>query len=299
MFLWKLFFKLVLIKLNFKNPIIWLSRPDMVDYIGQFNEKLLIYHVVDEYLAYAGINKEQRIKIQKKERLILPKADLILVVSQNLLQSKSLFNKNTYLVPNAVDYQKYAKTISSARRLPGDIARLTNPLIGYSGKIGAKLDFNLLYQLAKFHPEWSLVFVGVVDERYCKDSIERLQSLKNVYFLGFKNVSVLAEYIKAFDVCILPYLINEHSKNISPLKLYDYMALGKPIVTTNIPEAHLFKKVIKIANTQTEFISFTRDSLVENDDDLVRKRISLASQNTWEDRINQINNLIKLRLNDR
>jgi hypothetical protein len=298
MFLWKIFFKIALFKLNLKDPIIWLSRPEMLDFIGKFNERLLIYHVVDEYLAYDGVNKTQRNELREKEKIILRKADLVIVVSQNLLRSKSSFNKSTHLVPNAVDFQEYSKSLSSIINLPADIAELKKPLIGYSGRIGSKLDFNLLYDMANMHPEWSLVFVGVVDRQFCEDPIEQMKSLKNVHFLGFKNVSVLAEYINAFDICILPYLINEHSKNISPLKLYDYLAFGKAIVATNIFEAHNFKEVIKIAYSKEEFIRCVLDALNESNEDLVQKRISLASQNTWEDRIKQINELINFKLND-
>jgi glycosyltransferase involved in cell wall biosynthesis len=297
MFLWKIFLKIALIKLNIKDPIIWLSRPEMVDYIGKFNERFIIYHVVDEYLAYEGVNKKQRKEIWNKEKVLLKKADLVIVVSKNLLESKKRFNKNTYLVPNAVDFESYSKSLSFIKKLPADIAKLKKPLIGYSGRIGSKLDFNLLYDMADSHPEWSLVFVGVVDNRYCEESIEMMKSLKNVYFLGFKNIGILAEYINAFDICILPYLINEHSKNINPLKLYDYLALGKPIVATDIVEVHNFKEVVKIALSKEEFICHIKEALNENNANLMQKRILLASQNTWDDRIKQINELINLKLN--
>ena len=295
-FLWCTILKLNMKKIGFKKPIIWLSRPQMVDLIGKFNEKVAIYHIVDEYSAYSGVDEIQQVKLKEIEKRILNKADIVIVVSINLFLSKKPFNKCTYLVPNAVDYQEYSKALFSADQLPEDIARLAKPIIGYSGRIGAKLDLDLLYHIAKLHPEWSLVFIGVIDERHCGNKINRLKCLKNVYFLGFKAISELAQYVKAFDVCILPYLINEHSKNISPLKLYDYMAVGKPIVATDTPSAHMFKDVIRIAASKEGFVRQVEEAMRENSPNLSNKRRQIASQNTWEKRVRQISELIQRHL---
>jgi hypothetical protein len=296
-FLWCTLLKYNISKIGLKKPIIWLSRPQMVNLIGKFNEKLSIYHVVDEYSSYSGVDAIQKAKLKEFEKKILNRTDIVIVVSKNLFLSKKRFNRNTYLVPNAVDYDTYSKALFSTEKSPEDMTKLKKPIIGYSGKIGAKLDLNLVYYMAKLHPNWSLALIGVTDERHCKNKLNRLKNLKNVYFLGFKKVSELPLYVKTFDVCILPYLINEHSKNISPLKLYDYMALGKSIVSTDIPSAHLFKDVIRIGTHKEEFVLEVEKALLEDSNDLFNKRREIASQNTWDKRVYHISQLIQRHLN--
>ena len=296
LFLWVMSLKLTLRKLRFERPIIWLSRPDMVDLVGRFNEKLLIYHVVDEYLSYSGLSEEQRHWLENIEKRMLNRADLVIVVSEKLYQAKRPFNKRTYLVPNGVDYQAYSAAIDSDEQVPIDIAHLPWPVIGYSGLISERLDLKLLYHLASVQPEWSIVLMGEIDARHCAQEIDKLRQIKNIYFWGRKEIGQVPSYVKAFDVCIIPYEMNKLAENVSSLKLYDSLATGKPIVTTDFPAAHQFKDVVRIADTKENFVHYVQESLTENDSDLLEKRRWIASQNTWEDRVKQISELIQSRL---
>ena len=291
-FLWIMFVKLAMLKLDIKKPILWLSKPEMVSYIDKFDEKLVLYHVVDEYSAYSGVSNEQRLLIEKFERKMLGKSDIVIVVSKSLYYKKKRHNRYTYLIPNGVDYNAYEKALNSNRPSPRDIFEIAKPIIGYSGLIAAKLDLELIKHVAKLHPEWSIVLIGSINEKYCRDKIKNLKSLKNVYFLGQKNIELIPYYIKAFDICILPYIVNEHSENISPLKLYDYLAAGKPIVSTNIRACRMFNKVLKIAFSKEEFNNYIEQLLFEKDVEVVKKRQLFAKNNTWENRINRISRLI-------
>jgi glycosyltransferase involved in cell wall biosynthesis len=252
--------------------------------------------VVDEYSAYSEIDNEKKSKIKMQEHKVLQRADLIVTVSNKLYESKRKFNNDTYLVPNAVDYEAYEKALVSGEPLPNDISSLPKPIIGYSGLIASKLDFILLKYMACVHSNWSITMVGLINDKFCHDEIKSLKQYNNIHFLGLKKIGEIPNYINAFDVCIAPYKINEHSKNMSPLKIYDYLATGKPVVTTNFAASRLFKEVIKIAKTHDEFLNHVKDSLSEEKNSLAIKRRNIASKNTWGQRVESLSKIIKSKI---
>jgi glycosyltransferase involved in cell wall biosynthesis len=292
-FLWKALVRLTMRKLGFYEPIIWLSRPAMVNMIGSFDEKLAIYHIVDEYLSYSRCNVEARRRQQALERQMMGRVDLAIVVSESLLQRKLPLNEHTYVVPNGVDYQAYTRAMQGDEPSPSDIAHLPKPVIGYSGLIGARLDLSLLEHIAATHPEWSVALMGAVDNRGCDAELWRLREANNVHFLGRKEIARVPLYVQAFDVCLIPYQVGERAQNASPLKLYDYMAAGKPIVTTNFSVANQFKEVVRIADTQAEFLRYIEESLAEDGQDLFLKRRCIAAENTWDKRVEQLSNIVQ------
>lgn len=291
--LWRGLLKSTMRKLGFDEPIVWLSRPNMVDLVGALSERLLIYHIVDEYLSYCKDDTEARVRQRAQERQMLGKADLVIVVSESLLQAKRPFNSRTYLVPNGVDCQAYTRALESDEPPPSDIFQLPRPLLGYSGLIADRLDLDLLRYVATTHPEWSLVLVGAVDDRRCGAQLSALRQMANVHFLGQKEIDRVPYYIKGFDVCLIPYAVNERAQNASPLKLYDYMAAGKPTVTTDFPAARQFREVVRIASSCEEFAQYIAQALSEEGDRLSLRRRRIAAQHTWENRVDQLSELIR------
>jgi len=293
---WKSLLRLTLRKLGFQTPIIWLSQPNMENLLGSFNEKLSIYHVVDEYSAYGELDAERQENVKIAEQQILKRADLVIVVSEKLRETKSIFNRHTYLVPNGVDYASYSNAINDDTQVPSDISQLPKPVIGYSGLISRRLDLDLIGYIAKSHPEWSIALIGEVNDGGCESELNKLEEMKNVYFLGNKKIDLVPHYIKNFDTCIVPYKLNEQTQNLSPLKLYDFMAMGKEIVTTDFPIARDFKDVLHIAESKETFVNCIVKTLSEKDKSLFAKRRQIAAQNTWEDRIDTLSNIIESHL---
>jgi glycosyltransferase involved in cell wall biosynthesis len=291
-YFWRIILRKTLVKMEFHDPIIWVSRPSMIDLIDGFGKKMLIYHVVDEYQAYFGNSVSDEDQKNKTERRMLKKADLVLVVSQKLYDTKKPINPNTHLVSNAVDFYAYDEALCSEKPQPKELAELPSPKIGYSGLIAAKLNFKLLRDMAISHPEWSIILLGAIDYRHCSEDLNLLKKMKNIYFIKRKNIKDVPYYIKALDVCIAPYKINRHSQNMSPLKIYDYMACGKPIVSTNFPAAQMYKELIYIACTESEFTPLVEKALNEDNINSIKKRRHVASMNTWDDRVKQISMLI-------
>ncbi len=291
-FLWNRILKINLFKLGFTEPIIWLSKPYMMDYVGEYNEKLVVYHIVDEYLSYGGLTEGMRLNLENVEKKTISNVDIVIVVSEELYRNKKRYNNNTYLVPNATDYKAYSGVIENDTPLPEDISRLPRPIIGYSGLISQRLNIQLIYHLARIKPHWSIVLIGQVGFQHCIEEFNKLKELKNVHFLGRKDISQMPCYIRAFDVGIIPYQEDEHYKNISPLKLYDYLAAGKPIVTTDFPEAYEFNELVWVASTKDKFVLCIEEALANDTRELFLKRRSCALQNSWEARIEQVSNIL-------
>ncbi|MCL5265642.1 MAG: glycosyltransferase [Chloroflexi bacterium] len=279
--------------LRIDNPIVWIERPDTWDEAGRFGEKLLVYRVVDEYSAYQGLTPEARALTREQERWLMDRADLVLVASRSLLASKSQLNPNTYLVPHGVDHSRFAIAMADSRPLPADIAVVPRPIVGYIGLVGARLDLPLLAEIAVSHPDWSLVFVGETNAVGCEEPLRRLERSPNVYFLGRKDVKSVPYYVRAFDVGIIPYRQDEEACHANPLKLLEYLACGKPVVSANILSAREFADVVDIAEHRDSFVTLVERALENKGDNAaVRLRQEVAERNTWERVANTLSEIL-------
>ncbi len=284
-------------QLDIQRPIIWLSRPEMADLIGQFHEQLAIYHVVDEYAAYRGVTQEQAELLRLQEEKLMGLADLVIVVSPALLEAKRPSNPHIYLVPNGVETEAFAQAAIGENSPPADLAAIREPRLVYAGLIGTRLDLSLLITLAEKHADWALVLIGEVDRRDCENELAQLQALPNVHFLGLKSAAAVPAYLMACQVCLLPYRLSRESYHMDPLKLYDGLASGKPIVSTAIPAATPYRDLIRLAFSIDEFEAAIQAALAEQDDDLAARRRAVAAANSWAARVEQISMLVEAHLN--
>ncbi len=279
--------KLLLTRLRFKKPIFWTYSPPATSLIGRLNEKLVIYHCVDELSATPRIPTSSILKMEEE---LLQKADLVFTTSKLLYEKKKEFNQNTYYMPNVADVAHFMR----ASEIPEDIANIKHPIIGFIGTIVLyKLDFNLIKHIALTHPQWSIALIGDVVEG---ENIEEFQSIPNIFMLGGKRYELLPGYIKAFDVCILPNRINEYTQNMFPMKFFEYLATGKPIVLTELPAVNEYREISYIAKDKEEFAQYIEQALTENDLQLKQRRIEIAKKNTWEVRIEEMSKLIEEKL---
>jgi glycosyltransferase involved in cell wall biosynthesis len=286
-------------QLGMEHPILWLYQPTTVDMVGHFNEALVCYHVVDEYTAYSFLKPARRQQMMAAEERLLGLADIVLVVSPTLLATKSRYHPNVHLVRNGVDFDAFVRVTRANVSPPPDIAMLPRPRIGYVGTVNDKLDFELLRYVAEVLSTCSLVLVGPIDHRH--SDVDSLQGagLENVAFLGRKDVKDVPLYINACDVCLLPYKQNEWTHNIDALKLYEYLACGKPVVSMDLPTARMHGAVIRIADGREAFVAALKAALAENDAAAVEQRIAVARQNTWDQRVALISELIARALSSR
>jgi glycosyltransferase involved in cell wall biosynthesis len=274
-------------------PILWLLRPFHADQIGLYGEKIVIYHVTDEYSGFPTVTDVP--EFIRQEEALLRRADLVFVTSAALLASKGQHNPRTHIVPNAVDYAGFIATLGSGRRLPALVEGpdgIGRPRIGYVGALNEKIDFDLLAAIATLRPDWQLVLVGALDLTGHRAKADALKRLPNVHWLGRVPVEDVPLAIAGMDVCLLPYESNEWTRNIDSLKLYEYLACGKPVVASNVPAAWRFASLVRIAEGPEHFVASIEQSLAEDFDGLHHARRAAAAVNTWDVRVAQIEGLV-------
>ncbi|NLG49412.1 MAG: glycosyltransferase family 1 protein [Chloroflexi bacterium] len=281
-------------------PILWLFRPDMDDVPGRYGECLLIYHIVDEYTGYADVDPARVDEIRRRERALIARADLVLVTSRGLLESKGGTNPNTHWVPNGVDYERFA---AAAREQvdPPELLGVPRPRIGYVGALNDKIDTGLLLQVADAYPQAALVLVGPV-QMLAADARREMDALRerpNVRVVGQVPGQRVAEFTAACDVGLLPYRQNAWTQNIHPLKMYEYLACGLPVVATDIPAVREEQAVIRIVGDGAAFVDAIGAALAEQDEALRTERQARAARNTWRDRVERISALIEATLRKR
>jgi len=253
--------------------VLWAACPTAEGLVGRLKEEKSIYYCADEYSEFSGYSKRL---VKELEEKLLKKVDLVLVVSDKLYQTKKEFNPNIFLIPHGVEFNHFSQYNLNSVELPSDLRKIKRPIIGYYGLIRDWIDFELLQKISQ-KKDWSLVLIGPVNT-----DISSIQGIDNIYLLGPKDYESLPLYLKGFDVCIIPYKLVEVTINARPLKLFEYMASGKPIVSTPLPSVLPYGKIIRIGSTKEEFIEQIEKSLQEKDNSLIQKRIDLARENSWE-----------------
>jgi len=283
-------------KLQMSQPIVWFSLPGMVDLVKEIPPaRLLVYHVVDEYTAYNGHTPSSRRQTEELEKEMMALVDMVVVVSKKLYEAKRLMNPNTYLVPNGVNYQVYTAALADPH-LPDDLRAIPPPRLGYSGLIGDRLDLGMLKELARENPEWSLVFIGKARVSQQAETWRTLLAMPNVHYLGLVEISRVPHYLKGFQVGLMPYAQSQESENISPLKLYDYLAAGLPIASVDIPAAREFSPHLHLADSPRNFAQAVRAALADTTPERLQARRNIAAQHTWEARVELLSDLIQVQL---
>lgn len=292
--------KQTMARLGMSDPILWIFQYNLGEMIGQLGECLAIYHAVDEYSAYelddAGeAGREQRERIRRLEQELIRQVDLVFVTSPALYESKSKLHPHVVLVPNGVDYAHFANPDLNGYR-PPELEPLSRPTIGYIGVINDKIDLQLLASVARRSPQWQFAFVGPILVRHDLAGLEALQALPNVHFIGSKPVDDLPAFARAFDVCLMPYKRNEWTRNISPLKLYEYLAAGTPIVSTELPATRVFGDTLWLASDPESFASAIAEALASDSPARRERQQAMARNHTWDQRVEALSAAIEARL---
>ncbi len=282
-------------KAGISRPIVWVSRPERRFVIGQLDEIFSIYHVVDEYAGYTGLNSQERERLLKAEAAVLDGVDLTIVASPELQRAKQGAGRELLVLENGVEPTEYADARRSGSE-PDDLAAVPKPRIGYSGLISKRLDLELIHDIAVRRPDCSLVLIGKVDARECEDALTRVQQLPNVHMLGEKPATEVASYIVGFDIGLLPYAINLETMHISPIKMYEYWAAGKPVVSTSIPAAQRHKFAVNVAESHDEFHSMIDRVLDKPAQVDAEGVIKLATENSWQSRVDFVSAELSLRI---
>ena len=239
--------------LGFNAPILWTYNPLTLRLINPKNYSKLVYHCVDEISAQPGMDAPQ---IMAWERLLCEMSDIIFVSSKNLLSTRVKFNSSTYYFPNVVDLNYFSSVAQLDRSVsPASLASIPGPRLLFVGAISSyKVDFDLLRSLALLRPQWSIVLIGAIGEGDPGTDIDLLVDLPNVHFLGPKAYSDLPAYMVCCDVGLLPCLLNQYTINMFPMKFFEYLASGLPVVSTVLPSLSEYSSFYDECKTASDFV---------------------------------------------
>lgn len=256
-------------------------HPYILNSIKSIPHNLLIYHCVDKLSAMPGISNTYN----AEEKRLARKSNYVFTTNLSLKKSLSRFNKNTFFFPNVVDVDHFIKAHEIPKK-PYDIDKITSPIVIFHGVLSDfKIDFKMLYKVCLNMPFLSFVFIGQEKEGQHNEILHRLAKLKNVYMLGHKNYNQLPSYLAFASIGIIPAKKNTYTTNMFPMKFYEYLASGLPVVTMDLPYLRGCRsKHVYIAKNTEDFISginflLTIKKMSKTDS------IQAVGENTWTSRI--------------
>ncbi len=271
---------------NFARNIQWFYTPMAApEMLGAFGESAVVYDCMDELAQFRFAPAD----IGRRERMLLSRADVVFTGGHRLYESKSRFHDNVHFFGCGVDLQHFGQARSEGTEVPADAAALPGPVMGYFGVIDERLDYDLLGRLADSQPDATLLMIGPV----VKVDPQDLPQSKNIRWLGQRDYTQLPAYVKAFDVCLMPFALNEATEFINPTKTLEYMAAGKPIVSTAVRDVvRNFVPVVRVATDAEDFATQVAEALTGRDERRIQQGLQLASESSWDSIVWQMGRLI-------
>lgn len=261
-----------------ERPILVTGTPPSVCVLGELNEVASIYFCMDDFLHLPHVSHKM---LAPLERALLERIDATVSTAQVLVESKRPRSGASHYLPQGVNYDHFA----TARPVPAELASLPRPLIGFAGGLGSSVDLSLIARLASECPAASIVLVGPV-------SIDLgALAAPNIHVLGARPYADLPAYVQAFDVALIPYVINAHTVAVDSLKQLEYLAAGVPVVTTALPEARKYAPLVRIGADSDGFVRAVLETLAA-DYATPQARRDLAAQHRWEVRASEMERII-------
>lgn len=279
--------RLLLLFLQMKRPLLWVENVRAADFIEGFHWRLVLYHVSDRFgeCPYTR-NKD---KLLERESFVTTKSDLIICVSRKLYEAKRKTRRNVYYLPHGVDFSVFRQTAENGETYEG-LSHVCHPIAGYFGTLTAQNDIELLTYCAANLPDVNFVFAG----RITAGDYGKLTRLKNVVFLSQVAYKEVPRLCATFDVCLLPWKMTKWIVSCNPLKLFEYMASGKPIVSVPISEVlDNYSDILSVRSSKKEFCQAIRWELENDTKERKQKRIAIAQANSWKYHNRRLSDIIQ------
>ncbi len=265
---------------NYKYPIVisFLSTPLAQSIIKNINPKSTIFYCIDNMSeSSASANK-----LKNWENKFFKNSDLVMCTSKEILSNAKKLNKNSFYAPSGVDFEKFEKTfLDQSTKKPHDLPE-KGKIIGFIGGLRKILNKDLIYRLCDEIDDVTIVLIGPTFDDF------KLEKRKNLLILGSKNHNEIPLYVKYFDAGIIPYLKNKFTDSIYPTKINEYLAMGKPVISSNIKEVENFnldhQNIIKISKNNDEFIKNIKQTIKDSSDIDKNLFIETAKKNSWNNR---------------
>lgn len=281
----------MMVEQDFRRPIAWsfLPTPLTRGLIRVVHPRISVYHCVDDFSS----SSPQAERIRESEEALLRETDLVFVTSERLRERAARFNPHVHYFPSGVDVERFEAARLMDGHVPEDMAELPQPIVGYIGVLHQWLDLELLCRVVDALPDTTFVFVGPV-----RADVRSLLGRRNVRLLGSKPHDAVPHYVKAFSVALIPYRRTDYTDHVYPAKLNEYLAMGVPVVSTNLPEVRRFNadhgEPVAIAADAEAFVTAIRRYLAAtNTSEDVARRVAVARSNGWQDRLERMCALIE------
>ena len=272
--------------------ILWLYDPTAFELVGRVGEDMTVYDVVDDYAEQVGPDARRRRFVAAADEAAASRSQVVFATTNGLYERQVARNPETHLVRNGADFAHFSHTNGTAP----EVGALAGPVIGFAGNLTAeKVDLDLLEAAARMRPEWSFVLVGPPAEN-ARAGLRRLEGLGNVHVLGFRPYDELPAYVSGFSVGVIPYRSTAYTRNCSPLKVFEYLAAGKAVVASGVPELGGMEPDVALADGAEAFVAAVESALAADSSDAVERRRQLAEKNTWDARTERLLGLVGGRL---
>ena len=261
---------------------LWTYNPLTLQLVDPGPYRRLIYHCVDAIQAQPDMPAAT---IDAWEERLCRRADIVFVTSPQLLERHRPHNPRTVFHPNVADADHFAAAMTEQLRVPCEIERLPRPRLGFIGAISAyKLDLPMLEALARRHPDWTFVLIGPVGEGDPTTEVRDLAALDNVHLLGPRSYADLPACLKGLDVALLPLRLNDYTRAMFPMKFFEYLASGRPVVATAIDALQAFRDVAVITAPHEEAFAEGIARVLRGEGPTLERRLGGARAHTYRGR---------------
>jgi glycosyltransferase involved in cell wall biosynthesis len=281
-------------------PILWVAIPTAAELIGRLDESLVVYHVSDKYDENRMDHATDPAVVRRLHELAIERADLVFYSGRKLFEEARSGRGRSHLLEQAVDFEHWSRVtppdgVAPTLEVAPEVARLPRPRLGYFGAIEPWLvDQELVRRAARERPEWQWVFVGN------KSRGLGIESLPNTHFLPPVAYEELPRYAAGFDVCVLPWETGQAFTSYgSAIKVREYLATGKPVVISPLPEYEPMRGVLRIARSREDFLRLVAEALDERGTEAARARQEAVRGGTWDARAEWVSGLIEQALKEK
>lgn len=266
-------------------PIGWFYSASFSPLLEQINFETVIYDCMDELSLFKGAS----VHLINQEKYLMAHADIVFTGGKSLYESKKQLHSNVYCFPSSVDEAHFAQALNGISPA-ADIASLPKPIVGYYGVIDERIDLDLLHKCAKKLPDVSFVMIGPLAKIEDAD----LPKENNIHYLGMKSYNELPHYLKAFDIAMMPFALNDATKYISPTKTLEYMAAGKPIISTKITDVvRDYSQSVTLIENEGEFCDAIETLLTKKRLEMEMEYNKILEKTSWNATADKMETIIK------